>query len=201
MVDSNAIWVPGLTVMTCATARLLVLHADVFVPTEAQAAADPNAITQRIAAVDVGHGRQSEGRVEGLHRHHGRAVEDAQSLLRVARVRLWRRAVRDSEVVDEEHVPLLIRVGEGEWRDAGRALLALRRCAVRRVVRQARVEQIVVLVEKLPHLLLVEKAQRLFVFFALHVAHVEHSTCHSEVQVNRLALRDRVLVHERVQHT
>mmetsp|Transcript_22356 Transcript_22356/g.65923 ORF Transcript_22356/g.65923 Transcript_22356/m.65923 type:complete len:205 (-) Transcript_22356:724-1338(-) len=179
--------------------RSSVLHLDAIVPTEAHAAPYPDALTQGVWPEDVDSWRQAIRRIKVLHRLDRRAVQDAQALLGRALVGLGRSAVRDGEIVDEDHVTRLVGVGSCVRGNARGQLLALRGSLVRGARGQAGVEHVVVLVEKLAHLVLLKEAQLLLVR-ALVAGDLEHTTRHAKVEVDALPAGDGVLVHHRVQH-
>mmetsp|Transcript_26014 Transcript_26014/g.70408 ORF Transcript_26014/g.70408 Transcript_26014/m.70408 type:complete len:367 (-) Transcript_26014:163-1263(-) len=180
--------------------RASVLHANAVVPAVSDTSTAPHTLAEGIGAMHIHHGWQAIWGVEVFHRLDRCAMKHAQALLEVAFVGLGRSTVRNGEVVDEDNVSLLILVGCGEGLDTLRPLLALGSRAVWRVVGQAGVEEVVVLVEELAHLLVLEQAQALLVWLVGNIIHLDHRARHAQVEVNRQAARDGVRVHHGVEY-
>src|SRR6056297_1690696 len=89
----------------------LVPHRDAFVPAKADTSALPDTLTDRIWAIDIHMLRQAEGWCEVLKPFHRAAMHDPQPLLLDRHMRLRGCAVRDSEIVDEDAIVLVVFIG------------------------------------------------------------------------------------------
>jgi hypothetical protein len=158
---------------------------NVSIPTISNATCNPNSIfVKRIMGIHVYGLRQSKAWRKVLWGLDSGAVHDPKTLLFGTLVCFWGSTMSYCQVINDNEISFILLIVDGI------------------AIFHSIVEQIIVIIEKLLHLLFVEESELYFTILQVPIVQLfDDCTGHSQMQPYRLAPADRMPMHHRMQHT